>query len=197
MLLLSAITTVEMANAKIADLFCVFLHLLGGFMFFVGYILAEGHAIGWACFSRGLPLFQRHDREESLRIRKFMLTMVAIFYTIFIILQVVLVLKPSMLVPVSDDDKWETSPYHKAKVLVDTAHTGVQLLKIFSYASEVICGLFLIASHMVIWYFCEERHYDLPEELETLAQKFGPKEVNSDFGSEVDSDFASEVDSEK
>merc|ERR1712232_1230611 len=37
--------------------------------------------------------------------------------------------------------------------------------KILSYSSEVLCGLFLIFSHLVIWYYSEERHYDLDEEL--------------------------------
>merc|ERR1712203_1169430 len=49
--------------------------------------------------------------------------------------------------------------------LIRAAAYKIKYLKVLSYVSEVVCGLFLIGSHVIIWYFSEERHYDLPESL--------------------------------
>jgi len=196
MMMLSIITTVPAAIAKITDQFCVCLHLTGAAMLFVGYFLAEGYAIGWGPFHNRLPGHLNRDTTESIKIRKLCLTMIAIFYTIFCALQVILTV-PNPLAPAEDCDKWEyvQQGHKQVKVLVDTAKMNVFILKIVSYASEVICGIFLIASHLVIWYYCEERHYDLPEELRSLRKQFCPKEVdvddadNSDSETDVDSEF--------
>jgi len=50
-------------------------------------------------------------------------------------------------------------------ILINTASGSVLYMKILSYASEVICGLFLISSFLAIWWFCNERKADLRDEL--------------------------------
>mmetsp|Transcript_66670 Transcript_66670/g.168936 ORF Transcript_66670/g.168936 Transcript_66670/m.168936 type:complete len:358 (+) Transcript_66670:69-1142(+) len=169
MMLLSIVTVVPGAQAGITDEICIGLHLLGACMLFVGYFIVEAHCVGWGFFKSYVG-HQVHESDSALRQRAFCLTMIAVFYTIFIVLQVVLSIGKPFINP-EDADKWGEMEGHPGIQLVDTAHWRVKLLKISSYGSEVICGIFLILSHLVIWYHCEERHYDLPEELDSLCSK--------------------------
>merc|ERR1712039_714316 len=89
-----------------------------------------------------------------------MLHGIVFWYTVFCVLQVVLTLGSG-----PNFDVWEQVPHYPLPQLVKAAEMSVKFLKVASYMSEVFCGLCLIASHLIIWYNCEERHYDLPEEL--------------------------------
>mmetsp|Transcript_7614 Transcript_7614/g.19423 ORF Transcript_7614/g.19423 Transcript_7614/m.19423 type:complete len:390 (-) Transcript_7614:141-1310(-) len=192
MMLLSIVTTVPMAQATLTDLFCIGLHLTGAFMLFVGYFVAEAHAVGWGPWHSSLPRSLLRDSPKSIHRRKRCLTLIAFFYSIFCILQVVLSVPTWFGIPDDHLDQWGSYANHTGQFLTNTAQWDVKALKIISYGSEVICGVFLIVSHLVIWYYCEERHYDLPEELRALGHHFkGGLRSTSD-----EEDDADDVDSE-
>merc|ERR1712129_149095 len=44
-------------------------------------------------------------------------------------------------------------------VLWDTAHGATLTLKKMEFWSETLSGVFIIASHLLIWWFCEERQF--------------------------------------
>jgi len=54
---------------------------------------------------------------------------------------------------------------HGLKLLKTTASGPLMLFKLCEYWFEVLAGLFMLYSHLVIWWYCPERHIDLDEEL--------------------------------
>lgn len=44
--------------------------------------------------------------------------------------------------------------------LYNTASGYFLLVKVGSYATEVLAGLSLLASHLAVWYYCEERQVE-------------------------------------
>lgn len=50
-------------------------------------------------------------------------------------------------------------------LLKQTASGTFVFLKLGQYWFEVLSGLFMLYSHLVIWWYCPERHIDLDEEL--------------------------------
>jgi len=172
MMLVATVTTTPFAQATELDAFCIGIHLTGAVMLFAGYAVVEAHTIGF--------LVKQHESTERAmgkkerRLRKFCLTGIIACYAAFCTIQGI------VLLPLEKyggkNDVWEerrfTLPtgHHMAQmVLIDTASGFVLALKIASYACEVFCGLFLIASFLTIWYFCEERHSDLKDELFSVA----------------------------
>jgi len=184
MMMLSIITTVPAAKASITDDFCITLHLLGAAMLFVGYFVCEAHAIGWGPFSGCLEEGKLNDSRTSIRQRKWCLTGIGLFYTIFCVVQVVLC---TPLIDHSEDDQWGPLPGHEGVFLVNSATWHVKWLKVLSYGSEVICGLLLIGSHLILWYHCEERFYDLPETLAALHSRMNIESDGDSEGSGSDS----------
>mmetsp|Transcript_53108 Transcript_53108/g.137172 ORF Transcript_53108/g.137172 Transcript_53108/m.137172 type:complete len:332 (+) Transcript_53108:102-1097(+) len=169
MMLVATVTTTPFAQATSLDYVCIGIHLTGAVMLFAGYAVVEAFAIGWGCVKQSEVTAKTIGNMER-KVRKFLLSGVVFWYTMFCALTGVL------LLPLNEMgghlDVWEpktvthlTGSKSKEIVLVDTASGWVLALKIASYASEVFCGLFLIASFMAIWYFCEERHSDLKDEL--------------------------------
>lgn len=163
-------TTTPFAQATLLDYFCIGIHLFGAVMLFAGYGLVEALSLGWGPFERP-PVAERtiHGRERQIRL--VLLNGIIFWYMVFCILQGVLVLPIEQTLGGHNDD-WQPvlvrDKYgHRllSVELVDTASGVILALKILSYLSEVFCGLFLIASFLTIWYFCQERHADLKEEL--------------------------------
>jgi len=54
---------------------------------------------------------------------------------------------------------------HGTKLLKQTASGTLMYFKLGEYWFEVLAGLFMLYSHLVIWWYCPERHIDLDEEL--------------------------------
>jgi len=54
---------------------------------------------------------------------------------------------------------------HQVKLLYRAAYGPVLIFKLGEYWFEVLSGLLMLYSHMVIWWYCPERHIDLDEEL--------------------------------
>jgi len=160
MMLLSSVTTVPAAKASVTDQFCIYLHTTGAAMFFVGYMVCEAHAIGLGPFSGWIDKLR--ESRSGIRQRKFTIAGGAFFCMIFFVFQIALSLP---LYDPGDLDEWGPLEGHQGVQLLDTAGGQVQAVKVCSYVSEVITGLFIISNLLVVWYHCEERHYDLPEEL--------------------------------
>jgi len=170
MMMVATIPVVPIAQADTLDYFCISLHLLGAFVMFVGYFLSEAVTVRWGPFQR-LPQNRQHIRPRELLFRRWCLHGVACSYVVFCLLQVVLSLGAGS----ESFDQWEASPPHceghltpfecKTPQLIKSASREVRRVKLFSYGAEVVCGICLFISHFAIWYFCEERKYDLLEEL--------------------------------
>jgi len=163
MMILSVVTTVPAAQATTLDYFCIGIHGFGAMMMFVGYFFAEAFTVGWGPFA-GPGIGKLHDIPVNVRRRRICLTGILVFYLLFLLLQGVLAVGlPG--IPASDYDQWGKVKGYRVPQLLDSAEWSVKILKMMSYGSEVLCGVFLIASHLCIWNGCEERHYDLDEEL--------------------------------
>eukprot|EP00927_Polykrikos_kofoidii_P038479 TRINITY_DN3282_c0_g1_i1.p1 TRINITY_DN3282_c0_g1~~TRINITY_DN3282_c0_g1_i1.p1 ORF type:complete len:332 (-),score=45.55 TRINITY_DN3282_c0_g1_i1:75-1070(-) len=173
MMLVAVVTTTPIAQATVVDFFCIGIHLTGAVMLFAGYGVIEAITLGWGPFKR-LEVTTRTIDAKQHWWRCRLLDCIAFWYTIFCVLQVVLVM------PMENSDKWTTIDiqdppvgfvgskdvsYIDSVILVDTASGFCLFLKLLSYASEVFCGLSLIFSFFVIWYFSGERHADLVDEL--------------------------------
>lgn len=65
------------------------------------------------------------------------------------------------------------------KMLYNTAHGPGLLLKMCEFWFEVFAGLFLIASHLAIWFFCPERQYDINEVLPDAIQDIQDDEART------------------
>jgi hypothetical protein len=68
---------------------------------------------------------------------------------------------------------------NKGIQLLDSANLDVKAVKVLSYLSEVFCGICMLSSHLLVWYYCEERSYDLAEELPSLKDK--PAELSPEL----------------
>jgi len=167
LLLLISVSTVPSAIATISDQFCIAVHLLGAFMMFVGYIAAELKCLQM-CWMRGAVQAKYLDIEGDERIfRRWLMVVVLVFYTIFCMAQVALVVGASMKPPLCCADVYlrtHNENFSLAKAIKDTASGSFLTLKVISFVSEVVSGLALICSHIVIWYYCEERLVNFAED---------------------------------
>lgn len=163
MMLVATVTTTPISQATIRDWFTIAIHLTGAMMMFVGYVVIEGKTLGWRCFTP--PQGETFIKPAERRWRTFFMDMVAFWYCAFFAIQIVLGIPG---VGIASPDKY-SDPKDGPVKLTDTATGVFLLLKIASYAAEVICGINLIMSHLTIWYFCDERHIDLEDELTEMG----------------------------
>jgi len=182
MMLLAIITTVPAAQSDSLDQVCIQLHMIGALMLFIGYFLVEAYTVGWgpckepACQS----LVESQGQTRELSLRKWCLHGILFWWITFCLLQA-LVLVPVPFAPADHFDVWgqllknNGKPWRKYNgmpvQLLDSAHMDVKVVKVVSYLSEVFCGICMLSSHLVVWYYCEERNYDLAEELPSLKDK--------------------------
>eukprot|EP00928_Gymnodinium_smaydae_P015790 TRINITY_DN15862_c0_g1_i1.p1 TRINITY_DN15862_c0_g1~~TRINITY_DN15862_c0_g1_i1.p1 ORF type:complete len:375 (+),score=77.67 TRINITY_DN15862_c0_g1_i1:59-1183(+) len=161
MMLVATVTTTPFATATYLDMVCISIHLSGAVMLFLGYYLAEAHTIKVWPFS-GARIRWISDREA--RIRSYFLMGIAFNYAMFCVIQGILLIPPSLM-PMCCLDEWGPAPGTDGPIVLQNTASGFYLfMKIASYTGEVFCGLFLINSHLAIWYFCSERLIDLNEE---------------------------------
>mmetsp|Transcript_58452 Transcript_58452/g.187726 ORF Transcript_58452/g.187726 Transcript_58452/m.187726 type:complete len:343 (-) Transcript_58452:99-1127(-) len=174
MMLVAGVSTTPIAQASSLDMICLAIHLGGAVMLFAGYSLVEAISLGWGPFP--IPaVSERTMSRLELRVRKTVLTGIFLCYGSFCAFQGVLLLLP-FFPGTHNEDVWEMYnatdefglTYGKMR-LVDTASGWMLVLKVACYVSEVMCGLLLIASHLVIWGFCSERHVNLRDELWKVA----------------------------
>jgi len=188
MMVLAIITTVPAAQADTLDQYCIQLHMVGALMLFIGYFLVEAYTVGWGPFKEPgcASLMETQGQTRELSLRKWCLHGILFWWITFCLLQA-LVLIPVPFAPADHFDVWGTllkksgKPYkiNNGVQLLDSADMDVKVIKVVSYLSEVFCGIFMLSSHMLVWYYCEERSYDLAEELPSL--KDGPAELSPEL----------------
>lgn len=172
MMIVACVTSTPFAQANVLDCVCISIHIIGALMLFVGYAMAEAKTIGFLNI-KAAEVTAKTVGEKERKVRKAFLAGLIVAYLAFCTITVMLGLPLDQIGGKPDvwEPKWRTtSEGHKEKliVLVDTASGFVLGLKIASYALEVMCGICLIGSFFTIWYFCEERHSDLMDELHSV-----------------------------
>lgn len=167
MMLVATVTTTPFAQATPLDYICITIHVFGAIMLFAGYAMCEAHCLGIGvkqheCMHKVLLAAEHYWRKVCLQ-------GIIACYAAFCGLTVVVVFPLDFG---GHNDRWERrdvmsdmGTMSSKVVLVDTASGVILCLKISAYLMEVCCGLFLIASFVSIWYFCEERTTDLQDEL--------------------------------
>lgn len=166
MMLVACVPTTPAAQADLADQVTVGVHCLGAVMMFIGYIFFEGRTLAWGIWKNDdLPL-RINPREWW--VRGVLLTGVLHGFCCFIAFQAILI--PDL--GLCCFDEWAPKEGFKKVQLVNTASGWILFFKIGSYFGEVVSGLCLIASHMAIWYYCEERRVDLVETIPVAEYRY-------------------------
>jgi len=167
LLMLICVSTVPSEKAQDDDSASVIVHLIGAGLMFVGYMVAEMKCLGMG-FSSEIESYYLDMEDTEYCVRKALMIIVLFFYVAFCVLQCVLVWAQSASSDVCCRDVYmhagevftgegKTVSLQHAQ-LIDTASGAYLILKVFSYCTEVIAGLAILASHLSLWYFCEERH---------------------------------------
>jgi len=168
LLMLISVSTVPSALASPSDDFAVVVHLMGAAMMFVGYIVAELKCLQMCGMAGGVQAKYLDIEGPERTVREVLMTIVLISYLIFCFCQVALVVGASTEPPMCCADKFATgrakAGVNLARATLETASGTYLMLKIVSFVSEVLSGLALIGSHIVIWYYCEERFVNFAED---------------------------------
>lgn len=190
LLTLICVSTVPSEVARPTDVFAISVHLIGAAMMFVGYILAELKLLQMFCFKGRVQMKYLDLEPEERKQRAVLMIITLVAYLVFCVIQVIMVVAkddsqicchdvfPSAFQNMSQ--MAANSQGSRGGIQVENTASGVILiLKISSFMSEVIAGLSLIGSHIVIWYWCEERHvsygkYQLLMVYDEEAQKEMP-----------------------
>mmetsp|Transcript_25629 Transcript_25629/g.73143 ORF Transcript_25629/g.73143 Transcript_25629/m.73143 type:complete len:316 (-) Transcript_25629:149-1096(-) len=159
MMLVACVPTTPAAQADLADQVTVLVHCMGAMMMFIGYIFLEGRALAWGVWKDSRTPLRIKPREWWVRC--LLLTGVLHGFCCFIAFQALLI--PDL--GLCCFDEWAPKEGYERVQLVNTASGWILFFKIGSYFGEVVSGLCLIASHMAIWYYCEERRVDLVETI--------------------------------
>lgn len=171
-------TPIAEASAGHTKFGCVVLHLMGAGMMFVGYLVCEMKCIGLSIEDKG-PCAAIQDRERI--VRRILAYIILVSFGSFCLLQVALVTVKHLDMTKEDQpfccaDQWLLKGDKHGDVTItdepqinNTASGGYLYLKIASFCSEDIAGLALVISHLVVWYYCDERQYFYGEfELEDV-----------------------------
>lgn len=150
---------------------CVFLHLVGAGMLFVGYLVCEMKCLG-LCLFRAPKATKDVIKPRERFVRVLLSWTILAFFTLFCGLQVTLAFSkqgPDKSL-ICCMDKWafkgdEVTTWDGRNMtimaspqIVDTATGSFLKLKIASFVCEDAAGLAVVLSHLAVWYFCEERH---------------------------------------
>jgi len=165
MMIVACVPTTPAAQADLADQVTVGVHCLGAGMMFIGYIFLEGRTLAWGIWKDSNVPLRINPREWWVRC--VILTGVLHGFCCFIAFQAIMI--PDL--GLCCFDEWAPKEGYEKVQLVNTASGWILFFKIGSYFGEVVSGLCLIASHMAIWYYCEERRVDLVETIPVSEYK--------------------------
>lgn len=168
LLMLISVSTVPAALATISDEFAVIVHLAGAAMMFIGYIVAELKCLQMCGMQGGVQVKHLDIEGPEKVLREALMVVVLVAYVVFCFCQLGLAVGEAMEPPLCCADKFAPNRVHAGVSLraatLDTAHGTYLRLKIASFLSEVVSGLALIGSHIVIWFYCEERFVNFAED---------------------------------
>lgn len=183
MMLVACIPTTPAANATARDKVTVIIHTLGAVMMIGGYAIFELYTLYLS------PQMDRNIKKNERFWRTVHLvgTVVGIVgFQLFGLLAT-----HADALGVCCNDEWVSPTVHeikklyaegnygkafenadamglKHKVLKNTASGSMLFIKQAEYWFEVASGLFMIASHLTIWWYCPERRLDVAEQLPGL-----------------------------
>lgn len=188
MMIVACIPTTPAVNADARDKITVLLHTLGAVLMIGGYTVIELYTL----FIAKNVHFHGGPRGHEFRSRFVIIVLccnACFFFVFFGVLRALsnrlgLCCPDTWKIPTLDDalhalestnleNRTRSDIYVKdllylgkqKYMLVDTASGAVRFVKAGEYFAEVLAGLFMIASHLCIWWYCPERHLDLAEEL--------------------------------
>jgi len=162
-------TPVAMNSAGKTKMGCVFLHLVGAGMMFLGYLVCEMKCLALLGFSRSKNW--KLIGSSEYRWRTALAMVILISFSMFSFIQVSMTmlkksdyLKEGVDVWAFKGDIITSSDGQKHRIMADpqivnTASGMFLKMKIASFVCEDVAGLAMVLSHIAIWYFCEERHH--------------------------------------
>jgi hypothetical protein len=156
---------------------CLAIHLVGAGMMFVGYMVCEFKALEMF----GLKLSEAVQgkyldvlgKERSFR--QICAFSMFVFYLLFLVFEVLMIVQD----PCCGDEwlpqgTWYNRTLTTGDASYNTTHVSWHILteatvkntatgtyfwyKVGAYSGECLAGVFLILSHLAIWFYCEERH---------------------------------------
>lgn len=159
----------QIAKETNGGMICLCIHLTGAAMMFVGYMMSEYKCMEMFGMKLSLEIedsfLSIQGTERCLR-QVFGFGML-LFYCLFCVFEVLMVVWNPCCA-----DKWLSAgqPYNRTiegvithhvteeATPIDTATGTFFWFKVGAYTGECVAGVFLILSHLTIWYYCEERH---------------------------------------
>jgi len=191
MMIVCTLQEVPHALATQADKVTTTFHTLGAVMAIGGYALCEVYTLSF----NNVVQIGRFERKVRWVFIMLSLICVAVFELAGGLMNI------SSFIDICCDDEWVVatlqnrstalaeynfassqldgvSIQNDGKVLNNTASQTFLLLKMLSFFGEMGAGVFMIFSHIAIYYFCEERLIDLddqmPEEMSSIKERLLP-----------------------
>lgn len=175
LLLLICVSTVPTSVAVGPDNVSIQVHLLGASMMFVGYAMCEVKNLALCGFGQ---TYQQKwldiEKKTERPMRVFLIASVLVNFFIFCGLQGVFFVastdeimcchdtyvNPALMRNTTTGSEQPGKSDFSQMELYNTASGYFLLVKVGSYATEVLAGLSLLASHLAVWYYCEERQVE-------------------------------------
>uniref|UniRef100_A0A7S4QRH3 Uncharacterized protein n=2 Tax=Alexandrium monilatum TaxID=311494 RepID=A0A7S4QRH3_9DINO len=159
-------TQIALSSTGHTKMFCVFLHLLGAGMLFVGYMVSELKCLGMFKFQkhRYLAIETREHRARTV-----LAWLILTGFVSFCVMQVLLNVVKKLKVCCPDEWVMKGERINGERMsqpeIVNTASGTFLMIKVLSFVFEDVAGCALVLSHLAIWYYCEERHVDYGEQM--------------------------------
>lgn len=180
LMLVACIPTTPAANATPRDKVTVIIHTMGAVMMIGGYAIFELYTLFFA------PHMQVNIKKKERFLRTLFLVGSVVGILGFQLFGLIATHAETLgvccldewvfVTPAEVSQLYRAGQYGKAfanadalglkhKVLKNTASDWMLVIKQAEYWFEVAAGLFMIASHLTIWYFCPERRLDVADTL--------------------------------
>eukprot|EP00928_Gymnodinium_smaydae_P070362 TRINITY_DN54207_c0_g1_i1.p2 TRINITY_DN54207_c0_g1~~TRINITY_DN54207_c0_g1_i1.p2 ORF type:complete len:399 (+),score=68.21 TRINITY_DN54207_c0_g1_i1:38-1198(+) len=172
LLQLICVSTVPPDQAHGVDYGSVAVHLMGAFMMFIGYMVAELKCLRVCGFSSDFEEDYLDIETEERVVRIVLMWVVTVFYVAFCAFQGYMIADDVLQLDTCCKDEYfkptfnmttasgAVYTYSEKTIVVNTASGAWLFVKFASFMTEVVAGLAIIFSHLVLWYYCEERKVD-------------------------------------
>lgn len=185
-------------------LLCLSIHLTGAAMMFLGYMISEFKCMGLLGLSLPKKVGRKYlDIEGPEKILRQVFVMIMfIAYLLFCLFEVLLVVQDPCCADVwygqgtwfnrTDPATGITTHHVLMTATVEDTASGLYLkYKMGAFFGECVAGVFLILSHLTIWYYCEERHVKYAEAMIEMVydQHLGDvRDMDEDDEDDLDDD---------
>jgi len=172
LLMLICVSVYPSAEAKETNggMVCLAIHLTGAAMMFVGYMAVEFKTLEICCLKLPRKISKTYLSIEGPEYCLRLVCAIGMFafYVLFCVFEVLMMVQDPCCADVwvpgghwyNRTDPWgHTVSFLLQDATVNNTASGVYFwYKVGAYSGECVAGVFLILSHWVIWYYCEERH---------------------------------------